>query len=532
MDNLFIIGIGGTGMRCIDAFTHLCAIGMFDNQEIDILTLDTDTNNGNKSKTEQLIERYIKIKGGEKNSSPTNNTFFSAKINHYRYAPEYSDDEKTYRLISQQDKGEEMIQRQNKALSDLFFDENVQNFRLDHGYRAQTHIGSHLMYHAMLNAMNNFNNDDANEQENELAEFLNKVYRAGDEARVFIFGSVFGGTGASSIPVIPRALKDAIKLKDKTLEISQDTLFGSTLLTSYFTFNPPKNIQLKKDFVVADSNKFEMNSQAALMFYEDNTTVQQTYSRMYHIGWPISFINYDEGNKEKETTTGGAEQKNPAHIVELMCACAAYEFFNIKREKLEGHEILYKSIEFKDNTYNFHFQDFFGKDYKKFMDKLGAFYATNFLIHKDDGNIKILTDKLAKDYNISDYKDLTVEVAREINNYFKYFGFDLDKENGMVIQGWLHQIQKSALNPNFLFQPEAYINDYRTLRKYNFGQLFSNEKFHFSNPTWYRGDSPYSKFIQNFNEKTKPNEDQKVEHLPERLLAHIYNTISSLHGII
>ena len=32
-DNLFVIAIGGTGMRCLEAFVHLCAVGMFDNKE-------------------------------------------------------------------------------------------------------------------------------------------------------------------------------------------------------------------------------------------------------------------------------------------------------------------------------------------------------------------------------------------------------------------------------------------------------------------------------------------------------------------
>lgn len=49
-DSLFVIAIGGTGMRCLEAFVHLCAIGMFDNEEINILTLDTDQSNGNKGR--------------------------------------------------------------------------------------------------------------------------------------------------------------------------------------------------------------------------------------------------------------------------------------------------------------------------------------------------------------------------------------------------------------------------------------------------------------------------------------------------
>ena len=33
-DKYFVISIGGTGMRCVEAFTHLCAMGMFGNKEI------------------------------------------------------------------------------------------------------------------------------------------------------------------------------------------------------------------------------------------------------------------------------------------------------------------------------------------------------------------------------------------------------------------------------------------------------------------------------------------------------------------
>ena len=48
-DKLFLIAIGGTGMRCLEAFVHLCAAGMFDDQEIEILTLYTDPTTGNMS---------------------------------------------------------------------------------------------------------------------------------------------------------------------------------------------------------------------------------------------------------------------------------------------------------------------------------------------------------------------------------------------------------------------------------------------------------------------------------------------------
>lgn len=38
----FVLGIGGTGMRCIESLIHLCAMGMFDDTDIHLLALDTD----------------------------------------------------------------------------------------------------------------------------------------------------------------------------------------------------------------------------------------------------------------------------------------------------------------------------------------------------------------------------------------------------------------------------------------------------------------------------------------------------------
>ena len=60
-DKYFLIGIGGTGMRCLEAVTHMCAMGMFDSKEINILTLDTDFSNGNKQRTETLPDAPLPI---------------------------------------------------------------------------------------------------------------------------------------------------------------------------------------------------------------------------------------------------------------------------------------------------------------------------------------------------------------------------------------------------------------------------------------------------------------------------------------
>jgi hypothetical protein len=282
MDKLFVIAVGGTGMRCLESFVHLCAIGMFDSREIEILTLDTDQTNGNKGKVEELIRLYNRVKSSDthEGGTPNADTFFSTKLNLYRFFTNYAGKgRENYKNLSRLSTGSVEQQRDNKLLSDLFLDnQSVQEFNLAHGYRAQTHLGSLLMYHGITEAARHIAKGvDVKPQEKELGQFIATLEQAGENARVFVFGSVFGGTGASSIPVIPKALQDFVRIRSagaSSIDLSK-TKFGATLLTEYFTFRKPDDKQrsTKEDSVIADASFFPLNSQAALQFYQNDPTV-------------------------------------------------------------------------------------------------------------------------------------------------------------------------------------------------------------------------------------------------------------------
>lgn len=533
-EKYFVIGIGGTGMRCIEAFTHLCAIGMFDNKEIDILSIDTDTNNGNKDRSEQLIDRYIRIKGGA-SGKPTANSFFTAKLNIYKFAPEYSGNRLTYELISELNDGTADEKKDNKALSDLFFDDDVQKFKLDHGYRAQTHLGSHLMYHCIVEAARNVSKGGKRKEDLELAAFLDKIYQAGENARVFILGSIFGGTGASAIPIIPKALKDAVRIKDKNAEIHPNAKFGCSLLSDYFKFNVPDGAQKKEQKVIADSNNFSRNSQAALMFYQADSTVKATYKLMYHIGWPQR-VDFSVGDISTKTITGGGEQKNPCHIAELLCACSVYDFFN-RNDGLDQHDILYKSANFPNNSFSFEFQDFFGTNtYKEFMNRLGAFLSFSHILinYEKGGDGQNGADNLVKQFarfSVPDYVNLLKTDAEDIDEYVKQFAFNYDK--GKIIPGWLMQIT-SSVGGELLFNKDALINDKAQLSKFDIGELFKDSRYHFKYGLREKLQGPYDKFrntLQSDSSVRPSSEKQKVISLNERFLAHTYNTLTKLYNI-
>ncbi len=539
MDKLFVIAIGGTGMRCLESFTHLCSIGMFDNQEIELLTLDTDQTNGNKGKVEELIRLYSRIKSTDtaEGGVPNYNTFFSAKLNLYRFYTNYSSTgRENYKNLSKISSGSVEQQEANKLISDLFLDtKSVQEFDLSHGYRAQTHLGSMLMYHGIVEAARNLvKGTNVQAQERELDLFVSKIEKSGANARVFIFGSIFGGTGASSIPVIPKALQDFIKIRSggaSSIDFSK-AKFGSTLLTEYFTFAKPDDKQKssKENSVIADSSFFPLNSQAALQFYQNDPTVKKCYKTLYHIGWPIESKKIDDNNSGHLTITGGANQKNPCHITELLCACAAYDFLT-KTTGLDVAEAqyLYKAVEFKNNSFNFSFNDFVGNQNKageRFANKLGAFFS---LAHialtvngaaNGDSGIKGFITRCQKQ-KITQYSTITDAECNDINDYFKLFAYTFD--TGKFVPGWIYQIRTTVAPGTFLFDGKAFPDNISELKKLDVGTIFIDDKYH-----WSKGgllSNRYDSFIDKLIE-TKESDDQNVNSIKEKFLAHIFNAVT------
>ena len=430
-------------------------------------------------------------------------------------------------------------QKQNKLISDLFLaEDSVQEFNLAHGYRAQTHLGSMLMYHGIVEAAKNVaKGSNVQVEEKDLEKFISKLELAGANARVFIFGSVFGGTGASSIPVIPKALQDFVKIRSggkSDIDFTK-AKFGATLLTEYFTFKKPDNKQTstKFDSIIADSSFFPLNSQAALQFYQGDPTVKKCYKKLYHVGWPINSKKIDEEGKEK-TETGGKDQLNPCHITELLCACAAFDFFTTNKgmdDATSDAEYLYKAVEFKDNSFNFSFNDFVGTENKAgeiFANRLGAFFSlAHICLTKNgaalgDSGIKGFI-KRCEEQKLPQYSLITDEDCADLNNYFKLFAYTFDT-NLRFIPGWLYQVRSTIAPGTFMFDSKAFADTSSELKKLDVGELFMDKKYHWPGGKLGFGDT-YDTFVKQLI-KTDFKPEQKVNTTKEKFLAHIYNSIT------
>lgn len=547
-DNLFVIAIGGTGMRCLEAFVHLCAIGMFDNEEINILTLDTDCQNGNKGRVERLIELYNKVKTDNPNNpggSPNSNTFFSSKLNLFKFATDYGKANRSSytKLSATQSLVQENIE-DDQDLADLFLEhDTVQSFNLEHGYRAQTHLGSMLMYHGIIEAACHYveNKDKASEMETQLAKFITLLQKSGIGARVFVFGSVFGGTGASSIPVVPEALKEAGNIISQNAIDFNKVKFGATLLTEYFCFPSPSDAQKKQEKLIASSDYFAINSQAALQFYQNDKTVKECYRRLYHIGWPVADMDVSNGTGG-DTITGGGDQKNACHVVELLSACAAYDFFTLDDNDLQNAtaQYLYRSVELDENdSLTFQGTDFVSQSKaSEYMQKLGSFLTLAHIILSKHGGALSQENVEGKnkgtrgfivrlaEQEVHDYDNMTKEQSKEIDDYMKEFAYSV--LNGSVVRGWLYQIYNSVRLvgvSHFLFPSKVFEENVQALANMDPCKEIQEEK---KSGMIFKTDQrkDYDDFIKNLPKGCPDNDKQNVSTMKEKFLAHMFNTIN------
>ncbi len=526
----FVLGIGGTGMRCIESLIHLCAMGMFDNTDIYLLALDTDKNNGNFSRLKEVKETYVNTKGViEANRISLQGTFFSANIKYFEFSPNY-ENKSTFKAVYNYN-DTHYSHKEETDLADLLLTKNVEDFNLRHGYRAQTNLGSMMMYNSIIEAaQSNINND--------LKSFINSLTIASQNGspRVFILGSVFGGTGASSIPIIPQAISKASAIiSNGAANVLKSAYFGSTLLTAYFNFTVPSNSELQKQKVIATSDKFALNSQVAMMFYDDDSTVKSTYQKFYmmgteNLGWdPMQKRN----DKISETITGGEQQKNDSHYIELLAACAALDFFNTNENELlqnkSAHQTDYQYRSIKQDG-KFDFQDFVGQDRAiEFAQKFGMLIVFSLFCNGEDDFVEGVRSGAHKE--IQEF--LNIDIT-QINNLKEYFNlFFVRNNNGLLEEGWLRQIHRSAGNgDNFLFN----------------AKLFSSQSFHdlmkFDwNKNLYRADgigkdnyyktgmfgSKFNEFKKMFILTRDNNKNQTITNPGEQLYKVIYDTLMKLY---
>ena len=191
-----------------------------------------------------------------------------------------------------------------KLLSRALFrhDRDEWDLVLSEGYQARPHVGAA----ALLNA-----------EGGDFWESLQQIIRgaATQNVRIFLAGSVFGGTGAAGFPTLARKIRKFAE----TNNVAKGVMISGVLMTPYFRFDAPKH---DADTALR-SEELMYQAQIALDYYDDLFKREAVFDTLYLVGWNRLFhLPYYSRGKQA--------QHNPPLMPELYAALAAAEMFGGK----------------------------------------------------------------------------------------------------------------------------------------------------------------------------------------------------------
>lgn len=288
----FVFGIGGTGARVLRSLTLLLASGVECKSDIVPIIIDPDMNNGDLTRTVTLMQRYVAIKEKLSFNSNTKNKFYGTEIiDKFNFRlPVNNSQNISFKQFMDYDN----MNMASKAMLQMLYSTKNLTSDMVVGFKGNPNIGS-----IVLN------------QFSDTVEFQNIANEFSQGDRIFIISSIFGGTGASGFPLLLNTLRTNEKIANHGL-INSATI-GAVTVLPYFKVEQDEDSSIESDTFVS-------KTKAALAYYDKN--IGGDIDTLYYIG--------DNGSSHKayENHEGGDEQKNKAHLIEMLSALAVVDFVN------------------------------------------------------------------------------------------------------------------------------------------------------------------------------------------------------------
>ncbi len=302
-NKLYIIAIGGSGAKCVESIVQIAATGLYTKEEIEVLFVDPDENNGNVDRARKMLSTYQECQQLVSDGTTEQQIeWMSTPIKSHDLWSPFQGKLGGRELASYFNYGTMDAGLAN--LLEVLYTPDERNQQLDEGFRGRPAIGAAVMSQIDLRRL------DTEPWGSFIQSINNAVGAQGKQARVLLCGSIFGGTGASGIPTIARLLRN--KLKEQN--IADRVKLGGLFLLPYFSFTVPPGAETNG--LYAASDQFLLNTESALRYYV--TQASELFDTVYLLG--------NENTSEVEFSVGNANQKNRPHFVELYAALAVRDF--------------------------------------------------------------------------------------------------------------------------------------------------------------------------------------------------------------
>jgi hypothetical protein len=303
---LFAIGVGGTGAKCLEALTHLHACGLIDcgeggagRRSLGTFLVDPDQQSALLLRAQTAISRYSALRGAIAGRS---DRFARGDIHDYGHWSPLSNSSGAVSLDQVFPKA--ILNNQARGLAGLFdclFPPEEQQADLEVGFRGRPPIGA-----AVMNRINLEQEAQTGQWQRMLAD-IQAAAGNGEAPVIHLFGSVFGGTGASGVPSLGLLLKNWLREQN----LGSVTVQASLLLP-YFDFDSQGDGDTG---VHAEARNFQLNTDAALQYLR--ASGPSCFDRVFLVGSDLK--------ARFGFSIGGTSQTNAAHLVELLAALGGRE---------------------------------------------------------------------------------------------------------------------------------------------------------------------------------------------------------------
>ncbi len=305
-ESLFLIAGGGTGAKVAEALVHLCAAGMAP-RRVHILLVDADTTNGNLQRALHTTRAYQAVQRWPWAVETTTGGLFKKDKTYLQiFGTELSVTTLTETLDTTRDGGiANGASPDEQLILDLLYDADEQTASCDDGFRARPNLGCLVLADHL-----------ATELPAHAGPFLDALVReagAGNPVPVVVAASIFGGTGASLLPVIRGAVEDALRRRDAE-RASKTLRWGATMILPHY--QPARRIES------VDPDRYLLDTANALQFYgmAQEVTDGTLFDAIYAIGSDRPSRNI------VQPVLGQKAQANPAYAEEMVGALGAIHF--------------------------------------------------------------------------------------------------------------------------------------------------------------------------------------------------------------
>lgn len=319
-----IILLGGTGAKCGEILIHMCACGYFPFGNLRILYIDSDMYNGNAQKFLNVYDKYQMCREKYRIKKSGIPIFFWPQIELIRENPVM--DTKCFKDLANKasEEGFGSIDEVNaaKALMGALYSDEEMELNISEGFFAHPNVGAAVFSANMDKIMKRFLTKLENDR-----DAMRKI-------RVFLMGSVFGGTGAASLPTIARYLREKLYDLSDNKNIKAQLTIGGSMLLPYFAFTVRET---EENGMKIQADKFAIKTRSAMEYYRyvDEEQGRKTFDKLYILG-------HDGNDIRGKYATAGKAQRNLPHIVELYAASSAIDFFESSNRKKDEEDFRYR----------------------------------------------------------------------------------------------------------------------------------------------------------------------------------------------